>query len=118
MASYTPLKTEDGDVFLDEKETKKEARIRAAQHAYDEQRRLDPTLETSIRGLAHAFSYLSMSWLSPFMRLGKLKKLETTDIAKLTPREDSHNVQDRFVESWERIGKSKHSPTMRLWSAR
>ena len=66
MGSYTPLKTQDGDVFVDEKETEKEAKIRSAQHVYDEQRRHDPTLETTVQGCSHACAYLSMSWLSPF----------------------------------------------------
>ena len=111
MASYTPLKTQDGGVFLDEKERRKEAKLRAAQEAYDEQRRRDPTLETRIT----AFAYLSMSWLTAFMRLGGLKKLEDSDIPTLTARENSHNVQDRFVAAWERMGKHDYSPTTRLW---
>jgi ATP-binding cassette subfamily C (CFTR/MRP) protein 1 len=113
---YSALDTkEDGELTIDPNETKKEAKIRVAQAAYDDQRRRDPTLETSVRGPSMWFSYLSMSWLSPFMALGALKKLETTDIAKLTPREDSHNVQDRFTAAWEKVGKSGYTPTFRLW---
>ena len=95
--NYSPLKTShDGDeLFVDPKEAKKQAKIRDLQSAYDKQRKADPTLETSI---SFGYSYLSMAWLSPFMKLGALKKLETGDIAELTNREKSENVKDRFQD--------------------
>ena len=93
---YSPLDTkEDGELTIDPNETKKEAKIRVAQAAYDEQRRRDPTLETSVRGPSMWFSYLSMSWLSPFMALGALKKLETTDIEALPAADPPSYTRDR-----------------------
>ena len=97
--AYSPLQTKDGElVGTDPKEAAKEQQIRELQSAYDDQRKKDPTLETSIHPCSSPYSYLAMAWLSPFMRLGAIKKLETSDIAELTPRENSENVKDRFKD--------------------
>lgn len=57
--------------------------------------------------------YLTLSYLTPLLRLGKQRPLELDDVGGLHPQDESHRVHEKFNRLWmEELRRNSRNPSI------